>query len=105
MLLRGLNATTAKPVLDAWKRHRRWVRSIELRDAWEPQELEINGRSGVNYRKGKHKAELADLILLLHDCGGQVIHLMLHRQPERIEEDLTEWASRWSTKSKERPKS
>jgi hypothetical protein len=90
MLLRGINAAAAKPLLDAWRKGRKWVRKIELRDAWEPQELEINGRNGLCYMQGKHKEELADLILLLEDNGGQVIHLKLHRSlAERIEEDLS----------------
>jgi hypothetical protein len=57
--------------------------------------LEINGRDAGAYMKGKHRAELAELILLLSENGGRVIHLMLHRsQAERIEEDLLDWARR-----------
>ena len=95
LLVRGIDATAARPLFDAWKASRKWVRSIELRDAWEPQQLEINGRAAVGYMKGKHKAELADLVLLIQDNGGRVVHLKLHRsQAERLEEDLGEWASR-----------
>jgi hypothetical protein len=71
------------------------VRSVELRDAWEPQQLEINGRDAGAYMKGKHKGDLAELVLLIQEHGGRVVHLMLHRSTvERYEEDLIEWACR-----------
>ena len=95
LLVRGIDETTARRLFDGWKTTRKWVRSVEMRDAWEPQQLEINGRDAVHCMKGKHKADLADLVLLIQENGGRVIHLMLHRRnAERIEEDLGEWASR-----------
>ena len=34
-------------------------------------------------------------MLLIHENGGKVIHLMLHRsKAERLEKDLGEWARR-----------
>src|SRR5262245_6398741 len=97
LLVRGIDPAAARPVFDSWKANRKWVRSVELRDAWEPQQLEINGRDAGNYMTGKHKAQLAELILLIQQSGGRVIHLMLHRRAaERIEEDLGEWALKHS---------
>ena len=91
LLVRGIDASTARPIIASWKMNRNWVRSVELRNAWEPQQLEINGRNAVAFMKGKHKAELAEFVLLIESHGGSVIHLMLHRSTaERCEEDLTE---------------
>ena len=95
VLVRGIDAAAARPLLDTWKAKRKWVRSVELLDAWEPQQLQINGRDAVGYMKGKHKADLAELVLLIQENGGNVVHLRLHRsRAERPEEDLGEWASR-----------
>jgi hypothetical protein len=97
LLIRGIDANAARPLFDGWKANRKWVRSVELRDAWEQQQLTINGRDAVVFMAGKHKADLAELVLLLQAHGGRVIHLMLHRSTaDRIEEDLGEWASRRS---------
>jgi hypothetical protein len=95
LLIRGLDVAELRPLLDAWKKPHKWVRSVDVHTRWEPQQLEINGRDAGAYMKGKHRAELAELILLLSENGGRVIHLMLHRsQAERIEEDLLDWARR-----------
>lgn len=97
LVVRGIDATRTRPLLNAWAAVRKWVRSAELRDAWEPQELEINGRNAVTFMRGKHKGDLAALVLLLQEHGGRVVHLMLHRRPvDRVEEDLAAWASRRS---------
>jgi hypothetical protein len=80
-------------LFDAWKASRKWVRSVELRDTWDPQQLEINARDACAYLRGKHKPDLAELVILVQEHGGRVIHLMLHRSAaERMEEDLGEWA-------------
>jgi hypothetical protein len=95
LLVRGLDAVAALPLFDSWRVSRKWVRSVELRDVYEAQELEINGRNAVAFMRGKHKADLADLVLLLHDHGGRVVHLMLHRSTvERCGQDLEKWARR-----------
>jgi hypothetical protein len=95
LLVRGIDATAARGAFEAWKAGRAWARSVELRDGWEPQELEINRRNAVAHLTGKHRAELAELVLMIQDRGGRVIHLMLHRSAaERVEEDLGEWATR-----------
>jgi hypothetical protein len=94
LLVRGIDANAARPLFDAWKAARKWVRSVELRDAWEPQELEINHRNAIAFMRGKHKDELAALVLLIQEHGGRVVHLMLHRSTaERSEQDLGEWAT------------
>lgn len=99
LLVRGIDRTEAKRVLDAWKATHKWVRSVELSDVWEPQHLKINGRDAIVYMTGKHKVDLAGLILLILQSGGHVVHLMLHRrEAERIEEDLGEWALKKSAK-------
>jgi hypothetical protein len=93
LLVRGIDVTAARPLFDLWKANRKWVRSVELRDAWEPQQLEINGRDAGALMRGKHKGDLADLVLLIQANGGHVVHLMLHRSnAERSEEDLADWA-------------
>lgn len=95
LVVRGIDGPTARPLLQAWAASQAWVNSVELRDAWEPQELEINHRNAVAFIRGKHKRDLAALVLLLQEHGGQVIHVMLHRRKvDRVEEDLGEWASR-----------
>ena len=95
ILVRGLDKSSLRPLFDAWKANRKWVRTVDVETRWEPQQLEINGHDAVAYMKGKHRAELAELIVLIHANGGQVIHLMLHRsKAERIEEDLLAWAQR-----------
>jgi hypothetical protein len=94
LLVRGIDASAVQPLFDAWKAPRQWVRCVELRDAWELQQLEINGRNANAFLQGKHKAELAELVLLIQEHGGQVIHLSLVGKSERYEEDLGEWASR-----------
>jgi hypothetical protein len=83
LLVRGIDETSARRLFDGWKATRKWVRSVEMRDAWEPHELEINRRNAVHYMKGKHKAELANLVLLIQENGGRVIHLTrLSPQPQ-----------------------
>lgn len=100
LLVRGIDASAVRSLFDSWKANRKWVRSVGLRDAWEPQQLEINGRDAVAYLRGKHQADLADLVLLIQAHGGHVIHLMLHRsEVERREEDLGEWACRRANRS------
>jgi hypothetical protein len=95
LLVRGIDATSATPLFEAWAATRKWVRAVELRDGWEPQELEINRRNAVVFMRGKHKDDLAALVLLIQQHGGRVVHLMLHRSTvERSEQDLGEWASR-----------
>ena len=93
LVVRGIDAAAARGSLDEWAASREWVRSVTLRDAWEPQQLEINRRCALKYKHGKHKLELAELVLRLAECGAQVIHVMLHRHTqERAEQDLWEWA-------------
>ena len=95
LLVRDIDAAAARRTFDVWKANRKWVRSIDLRDVWGPQQLEINGRDAGMYMRGKHKADLAELVILIQQHGGRVIHLMLHRgAAERIEEDLDAWARR-----------
>jgi hypothetical protein len=95
LVVRGIDAAAARPLFEAWAAPREWVRSVELRDAWEPQELEINRRNAVVFTRGKHKGDFAALVLLIQEHGGRVIHLKLHRRTvDRMEEDLGEWASR-----------
>ena len=95
LLVRGIDTEATRPLFDTWKATRKWVRAVGLRDAWEPQQLEINGRDACNYMRGKHKSDLAELVLLIQEHGGRAVHLMLHRSvAERIEEDLGEWARR-----------
>jgi hypothetical protein len=92
-ILRGIDASDARPVFEAWTAKKRWVRSVELRNGYELQELEINRKPAGNYQKGKHKVELAELVVLLQKHGGRVIHVMLHRHvAERLEEDMSDWA-------------
>jgi hypothetical protein len=94
LLVRGIDAASARPLLEEWAAKRKWVRSVELRDAWEPQELEINRRNAVVFMRGKHKDDLAALVVLIQEYGGRVVHLMLHRsRAQRSEQDLGEWAS------------
>jgi hypothetical protein len=95
LLVRGINAVALQPLIDKWQASRKWVRSVSLREAWEPQQLEINSRDACAYMRPKHKADLAELVLLIQTHGGRVTHLMLHRSvAERIEEDVGEWARR-----------
>jgi hypothetical protein len=95
LVVRGIKPAEARPLLGAWAAAQKWVKSAELRDAWEPQELEINGRNAVAFMRGKHKDDLAGLVRFLQEHGGQVVHMMLHRRPvDRVEEDLAGWASR-----------
>jgi hypothetical protein len=91
-LVRGIDTAVAHSVFAAWKVTRKWVRSVELVDVWEPQHLEINRRDAIFYMVGKHKVDLAQLVLMIQEHGGHAIHLKLRRNPERIEEDLGAWA-------------
>lgn len=94
LVVRQIDDAAARPLLDSWAATREWVRSVELRDAWDTQELEINRRNAVFYKRGKHRDDLAALVLLLQEHGGRVVHLSLHRRPaETVEVDLGEWAS------------
>jgi hypothetical protein len=93
LVIQGTDAITAQAVLDAWARGRAWVRSATTRDAWEPLQLEINGRNARGYMQGKHKFELAELVRAFGEVGGRVVHVMLHRAGyERSERNLAEWA-------------
>ena len=95
LFVRGIDAAATRPLFDAWKSTRKWVRSVGLRDSWEPQALEINRRNAMTFTVGKHKVDLAHLVLLIQERGGRVIHSILHRRPvDRLEEDMGEWAIR-----------
>lgn len=94
LLVRGIKASVIRPLFEAWALPRKWVQSVELRDRWEPQELEINRRNAVGFMRGKHRDDLAELVLLIQESGGQVVHLTLRRSTvEHLEHDLGEWAS------------
>jgi hypothetical protein len=99
--VRGLASDAVRTVLATWKASRNWVRSVELVDVNEPQHLEINRRDAIFFMRGKHKFDLADLILLIQGAGGRAIHLKLHRRiAPRIEEDLGEWALKQAGKTR-----
>jgi hypothetical protein len=92
LLVRGIDEVAARPLLDAWKAVHKWVRSVNLLDIWYPQHLVINSREAVKYLKGRHQDDLADLVALLEENGGRVIHLTANREkPEELEEDLSRW--------------
>jgi hypothetical protein len=93
LVIRGMNAEPANRLLEQWAQSRPWARSAEVHQRWEPGELEINGHNAMKFMRGKHKQELAELILLLERAGARVVHVML-RDDHRAEEDLGEWASR-----------
>jgi hypothetical protein len=88
LIVRGIDALTAQPLLDAWKATRQWVRTVELRDSLEPRELEINRKNAIVFLKGKHKRDLMALVSLIQERGGRVVHLMERGESERIEQDL-----------------
>jgi hypothetical protein len=93
LLVRGIDEVAARPLLDAWKAAHKWVRSVDLVDYWCPQHLVINNREAVKYLKGRYQDDLADLVALLEENGGCVIHLTANREkPEASEEDLSRWA-------------
>jgi hypothetical protein len=90
-----MGTDAACSVLATWKASRKWVRSVELMQVYEPQALMINRRHPSMV--GKHKVDLAELILLIEGAGGRVIHLKLRRQG-RIEENLSAWAVKHAEK-------
>ncbi len=101
LLVRGISTDAARSVLATWKASRKWVRLVELVDVYEPQHLEINRRDATFFMVGKHKVDLARLILLIQEAGGRAIHLKLHRRvAPRIEEDLGEWALKQAGKTR-----
>src|SRR4051812_18092398 len=93
LVVRGIDRVAARAVLNAWAAERRWVKSAETRDTTEREELFINGCDAGKYVRGKHAAELAELVVRLGDAGGRVVHVMFRRRhQERIEQDLGAWA-------------
>jgi hypothetical protein len=93
LIIRGIQPARANNVLGEWAKPRRWAREADVRRAWDPQELFINGRNAIRLMKGKHKQELAELVLLLAQHGASAVHVML-RDDQRLEVDLGEWAGR-----------
>ena len=86
LTIRGIGPEPATRLLQEWATARPWVRSAELRRRWEAAELEINGRNAARLMRGKHKTELAELVLLVEREGGRVVHVML-RDDRRVEAD------------------
>lgn len=64
---------------------------IELRHRCDPDELETNRVNAIGRMRGKHKTDLAELILMLAQIDAKVIHVQL-RKADRKEIDLIEWA-------------
>ena len=101
LIVRGIEPLGLRVVFETWRAGRKRVKSIEVRNAWELQELEINRRNVVKHKQGKHKLDLAQLVVLIQLAGGCVIHVKLHRsRGRRIEEDLSEWARRHNNETK-----
>jgi hypothetical protein len=55
--------------------------------------LQINGKNAYHFMRGKHKHEVAELILTISRLGGTVLHIAL-RDADRFETELAEWAAR-----------
>ena len=88
LVVRGIDASAARLALDEWALSRQWVKSVDLRDRWESQELEINSRNAIAFVRGKHRAELMALVELLRAHQAQVVHVMWRRSGSKREEQV-----------------
>lgn len=93
LVIRDINDDALAETLNAWRSSRQWARAVEVRDGWESRELRINRRNAFHHLRGKHKSELAALVLDICSRGGRVVHVEL-RDSFRREADLREWAMR-----------
>lgn len=93
LVVRGGTNAEIRKVLQAWKASNQWVNLIELNRRCDPDELEINRVNAVGRLRGKHKADLAELILMLARIDVQTVHVKL-RESGREEFQLTDWATK-----------
>ena len=101
LTIRGIDTEAANEFLRAWARSKPWARSAQVCRRWEPAELEVGGRNAIRFMKGKHKRELAELVLALGHAGGQLIRVKL-RDDQRLEQDLGDWARRTLARQRDR---
>lgn len=93
LIVRSPKTQSVERALLDWSGTRQWVKSAELHDGWEKSELQINRRNAYKFMRGKHKHELAELVMAICDLGGSVVHVAL-RGDQRSETELRDWAMR-----------